>query len=128
CFTTLLLLLIRLSLREDDLKYKEKDDHRYAACDKCYKQVVNCRSYILLRNRHPQVIESVTDQRDRHPCDKVPHSLVDRIPLTLKCNISLEREVDALRKERTDFITDKIAKASSDQHFTCRFICKHFVP
>ena len=63
---------------EDDLKYKEKDDHRHAACDKCYKQVINCRSYILLRDRHPQVVESVTDQRDHNPCDKVPHSLVNR--------------------------------------------------
>ena len=40
------LLGFRFSLREYDLKYKEEDDHRHSACDKCHKDVINSRNYI----------------------------------------------------------------------------------
>ena len=91
------LLGFRFSLREYDLKYKEEDDHRHSACDKCHKDVINSRNYIGRCDGHPQVVESIADQGDRYPRNEIPHCLINRIPVAFKCNIPLKGEIDALR-------------------------------
>ena len=58
-------------------------------------------SFSLRRNqsrcdRHPQIVESVADQRNQNPRYKIPHCLIYRISVAFKCNISLQRKIDTL--------------------------------
>ena len=102
-------LLFHLSLREDDLKYKEEDHHGDASRDECHEDIVDCRCNIRRRDRHPQIVESVADQGDHDPCDKIPHCLVYRVSVALEGDVPLEREIDALRHEGSYLIADKVA-------------------
>src|SRR5699024_6026222 len=113
-------LLIWLALRENDLEYKEKDNHGDTAGNKCYKKIVDRRRHICRCDRHPQVVESVADQRDHNPCDKIPHCLINRIAFALERNISLEREIDALRQEGSHLIADEVSEAASDHDCSAR--------
>ena len=109
-------LLFRFPLREDDLEHEEEDHHGHSSCDKRYKDVIDRRRHICRRNRHPQIVKPVADQGDHDPCDKIPHCLIRHIPMALKGDIPLQREVDALCYKRTHFVADKVSKTASDQN------------
>lgn len=119
-------MFLRLSLREDDLEHKEEDHHRYAACDEGHKDVIDCRRHICCRNGHPQVIETVADQGDRNPYDKIPHRLICHVAVALKRDVPLQREVDALCHKRTNLIADKVSDPAADHHGS-RLIIKDIV-
>ena len=63
------------------LNTKKKNHHGNSTCNNCHKHVIDCRCHICRCNWHPQIIKSITDQWNYHPCNKIPDCLIYRISM-----------------------------------------------
>ena len=119
-------LFLRFPLREYDFEYEEEYHHGYTAHQYRGADVVQPSRKELARNRHPHAVDGVYHDRDHHPRDHVPHDLPGNVAMAAEGDVSLQREVDALREEGTNQHRDKIAETAADDDLSC-FIVQNVV-
>ena len=71
-----------LPFRKYNFKYKEENKHGDATRNQRYQYIIYCR-----RNQHPQIVQSVADQRNHSPCDEIP-GFYSLSLSSLKCSCS----------------------------------------
>lgn len=124
-------LLLRFSLREYDFEDEEEYHHGYTAHQYGGADVVQPSRKELACNRYPHTIDRVYHDRDRRPRDHIPHDLPGNVAVAAEGDVSLQREVDALREEGANQHRDKIAETAADDDlsgFVIQYVVSERVP
>lgn len=91
---------------ENDQEDKEENEHRNAARNKSFDEIVDGRipTPQIAHEGHDDAPKRTREERNADPADEVPHRLPPRIPVRTVGDVPLQRQVDALRGEHSDFI------------------------